>query len=185
MRIGNYTARILVDDEELGEYHVELVTPTRVTCWIASEAGKTFGIEWRCHTKNRTKGNVGWVNIDGIMCGGLPMYPGHVGRGDTGGMYSIDMDEDHLLHKEVPEGFGEVFVEIEHGKLVKAPRIRNKDMRVLDGNDKFHEMSRKAAHHRVAFGPEKAREGRVSISNLVVNDEPSLFFVFKYRPIGF
>jgi hypothetical protein len=40
MQIGDYTAHVLVDDNELEEHHVELEEPHRLTCWIASEAGK-------------------------------------------------------------------------------------------------------------------------------------------------
>lgn len=36
-----------------------------------------------------------------------------------------------------------------------------------------------------SFGPEKDLEGPFSVSTLEkIYDEPSLFFVFKYRPIG-
>ena len=43
-------------------------------------------------------------------------------------------------------------MEIEHGKLksLKRRRARNKDTTgAPDSNDKFHEASGKAAHHRV------------------------------------
>ncbi|KAL4066114.1 hypothetical protein J3A83DRAFT_4375401 [Scleroderma citrinum] len=43
MRLGDYTASTLVDGKELEEYEVT-VGPgaTHATCWVASEAGKTF-----------------------------------------------------------------------------------------------------------------------------------------------
>ena len=115
MQIGDYTAHVLVDDDELEEHHVELETPTRVTCWIASEAGKvrnggtplslhhhfrsltrphrqTFSVQWRCHADTRTKGTVGWVRVDGTFCGGAPIHPGDLDDGDTAELSSIGTD---------------------------------------------------------------------------------------------
>ena len=114
MKIGDFSAHILVNDQPSEEYCVEFETPTRAICWIASEEGKvtvllltehiatnhlsltrhwqTFGIEWHCHAETRTKGNAGWVNVDGIFCGGSPMFPGPLGNGDTGEMYCISTD---------------------------------------------------------------------------------------------
>ncbi|KAF8557432.1 hypothetical protein OG21DRAFT_1505389 [Imleria badia] len=200
MQIGDFTARIVVDDEELEEYHVELETPTRVTCWIASEAQKTFSIRWHCHAENRTAGNVGWVTIDGVCCDGLPMHPGPVGEGDTKEMYDVNASNkkargflfSHIQFsddgdKEAPEAFGEIRLIIQHGDLVEADDESDddsEDVQVLDGNDKFLESSSKAAHHRVVFGQERAQDCDLSVFTLDRNDEPSLFFVFKYRPIG-
>lgn len=61
-----------------------------------------------------------------------------------------NLDDDRLLDKEIPPGFGEIFLEIEHGKLIKdRRRVRRKAMGVPDGDDRFHETSNKGAHHRV------------------------------------
>ncbi|KAN0093215.1 hypothetical protein V8E55_003999 [Tylopilus felleus] len=199
MKIGDYTCHVLVNDKELEEYCVKFETPTRTTCWIPSEEGKTFGIEWHCDTETRTKGSVGWVKVDGILCGGSPMFPGPRGDDDTAEMYCITTetktrdflfvrielgDDECLLNKETPEGFGEISLEIEHGRLVKdRRRVRQTDMGVPDESDKFHETSNKAAHHRIGFGPEKDCPPK-RVSCLRVNDEPSLFFIFKYRPMA-
>ena len=60
------------------------------------------------------------------------------------------LDDECLLNKETPEGFGEISLEIEHGRLVKdRRRVRQTDMGVPDESDKFHETSNKAAHHRI------------------------------------
>ena len=62
---------------------------------------------------------------------------------------ALYVDDEQLLHKEIPEGFGEISLEIEHGRLVKDRRVRQTDMGVPNGTDKFHETSNKAAHHRI------------------------------------
>ena len=41
MRVGDYTASIVVDEKELEEYKVTLdLSTTAATCWVASEVGK-------------------------------------------------------------------------------------------------------------------------------------------------
>lgn len=40
MRLGTFTANIIVDGKALEEYDVVSESPTKVTCWVASEEGK-------------------------------------------------------------------------------------------------------------------------------------------------
>lgn len=47
MRLGTFTADILVDGKPLEQYDVAFESPTKVTCWIPSEEGKVYHIQ-RC-----------------------------------------------------------------------------------------------------------------------------------------
>ena len=40
MRLGTFTANIIVYGKALEEYDVVSESPTKVTCWVASEEGK-------------------------------------------------------------------------------------------------------------------------------------------------
>ncbi|KAG9314866.1 hypothetical protein JVU11DRAFT_3963 [Chiua virens] len=197
MRIGDYTAHILVEGKELEEYDIEFPTETRATCWIASQ--EDLHDKWQCHAENRLRGNAGWVRVDGIFCGGVHMFPGHLGDGDDALMSVITTDtktrdfmfvriqlddNDQLLNKEIPIGFGEISVEIEHGRLVRDHRRYQDDIEVAYNHNVFHETSNKGGHHRIGFGPEKSADDELDVYNLIVDDDPSLFFVFKYRPIA-
>lgn len=42
MRLATFTANVIVDGKALDEYDVVIESPTRATCWIASEEGKVF-----------------------------------------------------------------------------------------------------------------------------------------------
>ena len=107
MRAGDYTASIVVDENELEEYEVTLdPSATAATCWVASEVGKVFiftsarqvqvlislkkfSVRWKCHSKRRLMDSSGRVDLDGTYCGGLVMSRGHLGHGDTANLSSI------------------------------------------------------------------------------------------------
>ena len=45
MRVGDYTASIVVDGKALEEYEVTLdSSSTAATCWVASEVGKVYAL---------------------------------------------------------------------------------------------------------------------------------------------
>lgn len=119
MRVGEYTARILVDGKELEEYEVTVdASETQATCWVASEVGKVyaplfstdafevlisfkkFTVQWKCHFPTRLLESSGYVTLDGTECGGKYMRCGLLGKNDTANISSIScgtMERDFIF----------------------------------------------------------------------------------------
>ncbi|KAG9314863.1 hypothetical protein JVU11DRAFT_3960 [Chiua virens] len=200
MQVGDHSVHILVDGKELEEHCIEFETPTRMRCWIASEEGKTFSIKWQCHAETRTQGGKADITVDGIECAHPTMYPGGLGKGDIKvrqGMNTASKthdfmflrvqldDDDRLLDKKVPNGFGEISVRIRHGTLDIVPLVCQHNRTVPEVECRFHEKSIKACDHRIGFGPEKPKAFLgTHVSHLTANDELPLFFIFKYSPLA-
>ncbi|KAN0093248.1 hypothetical protein V8E55_004032 [Tylopilus felleus] len=166
MQLDTFTANIIVDGKPLEEYDVVSETPTKVTCWVASEEGKSFGVQLKCHEKRRVAAAKGSVRVDGILGGCKFISPGVLGKADTCILKSFfydtvkrDMmfariqlsDDDSLLNKEIPKNLGEISLVIGRGEMVMKPRAPadNRDRAVLDDAERLHERSKKVTVHRV------------------------------------
>ncbi|KAF8557823.1 hypothetical protein OG21DRAFT_1504786 [Imleria badia] len=201
MQLGTFTANILVDGRALEEYDIVSESPTKVTCWVASEEGKSFSVQWKCHEESRVAGTKGRVHVDGLGCGSQLNSPGVLGVQDTatfssfiGGTSTRDLkfsriqlsDDDSLLNKQIHKSLGEISLVIVRGEMVKEPCPRpagNRDV-FVPGNDQLHERSKKATVHCVGFGPEKPRRYSRYKRRLIRNSEPEIAFVFKYQPLS-
>ncbi|KIJ60390.1 hypothetical protein HYDPIDRAFT_43389 [Hydnomerulius pinastri MD-312] len=200
MRLGDYSAFVIVDDKELEEFDIEVESATKATCWIPSEEGKKFGVKWQCHARKRPTHSSGRVEVDGISCRGSLINPGPLGIGDTRvrSYVSCDTmtrdlmfsrlqlsDDEALLDKSNATRVGEISLEIIHGAVMKKQNLRpSTHLDVPDADDKLHEKAKKATAHRVGFGPEKPRNKiRETYNHLIPNHDPPLVFVFKYRPL--
>ncbi|KAG1863447.1 hypothetical protein C8R48DRAFT_203529 [Suillus tomentosus] len=72
---GTLRACIRVDGQALESYGIETFPEeNKVTCWIASEAGKTFSIVWQDINHARQYHQTGDVTLDGIHGGGKLMH---------------------------------------------------------------------------------------------------------------
>lgn len=81
MIFGDLSAYVFIDDQELPEYAVVASsTPTenRITCWIASEEGKKFGVRWM-NAAEQSWVIRATVSVDGVCCAGQTVGPGWVG----------------------------------------------------------------------------------------------------------
>ncbi|KAF8554450.1 hypothetical protein OG21DRAFT_1484650 [Imleria badia] len=204
MQLGTFTANILVDGKALEEYDVVSESPTRVTCWIASEEGKSFSVQWKCHEEFRIAATKGIVCVDGLACGYTLNFPGPLGVQDTATFSSfVDVtwtrdlkfsqvqlsDDDSLLNKEIHKCLGEISLVIVRGETFKEPRpVGNRDV-FLSGNNQLHERSKKATVHCVGqvsslFGPEKPREYSPYRWQLICDGQPEITFVFKYQSLS-
>ncbi|KAF8554448.1 hypothetical protein OG21DRAFT_1508885 [Imleria badia] len=200
MQLGTFTANILVDGKALEEYDVVAESATKVTCWVASEEGKSFSVQWKCHEESRVAGTEGMVHVDGKTCGGILNCPGTLGVLDTCTLSCfIDAtstwdlkfarvqlsDDDSLLNKEIHKNLGEISLVITRGEVVKQLRSAcEKNSFVPGDNQKLHERSKKATVHCVGFGPEKPRELLSYRRRLIRNSQPEITFVFKYQPLS-
>ncbi|KIM68513.1 hypothetical protein SCLCIDRAFT_1209334 [Scleroderma citrinum Foug A] len=201
MRVGEFSANILVGDKELEEYEVTVdASGTQATCWVASEVGKKFTVRWKCHSQKRLIENAGRVRLDGTPCGGMIMGCGCLGQKDTAHFSSISRgtmerdfvfsnlqlsDDEALLGRPVSKHLGEISVDILHGTA--GPRRVDMEERLpslLDHSDKKHErMVKKLSSHCVGFGQQRTIQ-RKQVSGFIPNNSPPVIFTFKYRPIA-
>ncbi|KAG1883486.1 hypothetical protein F4604DRAFT_1575804 [Suillus subluteus] len=71
---GTLRACIRVDGQALESYGIETFPEeNKVTCWIASEAGKTFSVVWQDINHARQYHQTGDVTLDGVHGGGQLM----------------------------------------------------------------------------------------------------------------
>ncbi|KAI6149869.1 hypothetical protein BKA82DRAFT_997796 [Pisolithus tinctorius] len=199
MRLGDFSAHVVVEGKELEEYEVTISNGGKqVTCWIASEAGKKFSVTWECHSMKRLDSR-GELTVDSIICSCLILSKGRNHRGDFStlhlGTKERDLmfcdlqltDDEALLGKSVSNQLGEITLRIYRGRInrenIKKGTLGTDSGLTTDANV-YHEKSvKKLTTHCVGFGPE--RESRVyNLVDFTPNRSPPLEFVFKYRPIG-
>ncbi|KAG2122115.1 hypothetical protein DEU56DRAFT_832831 [Suillus clintonianus] len=197
MIFGDLSACVFVDGEELPEYDVILsTTPTenRITCWIASEEGKKFGVRWM-NTTQQSWGIRATVSVDGVPCATHMVPPGGVGTNNftclvndsvtRDFMFSnIELtDDDSMLGDQNSNDIGQIVLVVNTGKYTKKAinhgKLRNHTLRVREG--RVHERSKKACAHRVIFGEEVPRQVQHKFSSsLEPDNRPATVFVFKY-----
>ncbi|KAG2145222.1 hypothetical protein DEU56DRAFT_789516 [Suillus clintonianus] len=199
MILGDFSACVFIDDQELLEYDVIVSsTPTenRTTCWIASEEGKKFGIRWKILAQ-QSSGVRSVVSVDGVRCGRQTVPSGWIGTKERTSqarrdfMFSnIDFtDDDAILDDQNANDIGQIALEVKTGEYVKANIVKHSESKnhtlgVQEG--KVHERSKKAHSHRVALGypRQMARRsghaGDVTSYTIIPDDHPATVFMFKY-----
>lgn len=200
MRVGEYSANIFVDDKELEEYEVTVdATGTQATCWVASEVGKKFAVQWKWHAQTRLIDSKGTVMLDGTPCRGKIIRRGYLGQNDTAHKSSIwhgtmerDFvfsnlqlsDDEALLGLPVSKHLGEISVKIRHGAAGRRQLDMEEMPNLLSHTEKKHErMVKKLSSHCVGFGQQRIVQRRV-VCHFTPNNSPPIIFTFKYRPIA-
>lgn len=199
MIFGDLSAYVFIEGQELPEYNVIVSsTPTenRITCWIASEEGKKFGVRWTNAVKQSWGIRAG-VSVDGVHCVGQKARPGWVGTKERTYLSNDSVtrdfmfsniqltDDDSMLGDQNSKDIGHIVLKVETGECVKKQvvkhgRSKNRALHVREG--KVHERSKKACAHRVIFGEEVPRQARRSTSHTSFKPDkrPTTVFVFKY-----
>ncbi|KAJ8586986.1 hypothetical protein M405DRAFT_935014 [Rhizopogon salebrosus TDB-379] len=199
MILGDFSASVFIGDQELAEYDVTLSstsTENRITCWIASEEGKKFGVRWKCLAQ-QFSGICSRVSVDGVRCRAHVLRPGWVGAKERthlsndyvtrNFMFSqLELtDDDSMLDSQDSNTIGQIVVEITLGKYKETEVVKhrksNRSLPVREG--KVHERSKKACSHRVVFGEEVPRSVPCygSTSRTIIPDGSlATVFVFKY-----
>ncbi|KIK48176.1 hypothetical protein CY34DRAFT_798556 [Suillus luteus UH-Slu-Lm8-n1] len=205
MIFGDLSAYVfIIDGQELSEYNVIVSsTPTenRITCWIASEEGKKFGVRWT-NAVEQSWGFRAGVSVDGVHCVGQTVRPGWVGTRERTYLSNDSVtrdfmfsniqltDDDSMLGDQNSSDIGHIVLKVETGEYVKKQVVnhgksKNCTLRVREG--KVHERSKKACAHRVIFGEEVPRQvvrhrlDRSTFHNSFKPDNrPTTVFVFKY-----
>ncbi|KAJ6512585.1 hypothetical protein C8R45DRAFT_1067815 [Mycena sanguinolenta] len=199
--LGDTRVWVAVDDVELSEFAVEYsVDGKEASCWIPSECGKNFSINWE-HTNASGLTVDALVWVDGTSCGRKFMSrhrtrPHTLSGCRTSVATSADTrrplsfarqaltDDDNLLGAAISPELGSIKVEVRNVR--KVPRRANQPPPWAVHSYEtpvLHEKSKKAIGHTVQFGAEFA----------AVNNAPKVrakfigelgIFSFKYRPIA-
>ncbi|KIK44393.1 hypothetical protein CY34DRAFT_802706 [Suillus luteus UH-Slu-Lm8-n1] len=195
MILGDFSACIFIDDQELPEYDVVVSsTPAenRITCWIPSAEGKKFGVRTKFLAKRISWGFAN-VFVDGVPCLPCGVNPDYIGTMEytylSNGHFKRDFmfskleftDDDSMLDDQGSNGIGQITVEVALGKYTKVEQAvdsRQTTLRVEEG--KVHERSKKACSHRVAFGEEVPHKLSLVASIFTQDSSPKTIFVFKY-----
>jgi hypothetical protein len=171
----------------------------KVTCWIASEAGKTFSVVWQDINHARQYHQTGDVTLDGVHGGGQLMRALRFNEPPTyqrctaefkyvnTSMNSIRpltfsrlqlTDEDQHLDSAHAE-LGEISLAIWPVNVIGMSHQRKL---VSAKGTMVHERSKKASSHCVGFGEEIRVPPQQVINVARVGITPTATFVFRYRP---
>ncbi|KAJ8088542.1 hypothetical protein AAF712_015034 [Marasmius tenuissimus] len=195
-RIGDFSASIRVDRNDLEEYDVQFDEANRTTtCWVASEAGKDYAV---ISTNHRSPFSTSAdVEIDGRQCGGLITERIPIGNlrvvTTNDGLYTTSTtkvpftfanittsDEQALLSAPATPDVGLIKLTM-HNVYVwgreEYTSIKTPDTRT------FHEKTKKGISHQTSF------EHSVPVPEVraILSDKlgpPVATFHFRYRPLG-
>ncbi|RDB28571.1 hypothetical protein Hypma_014886 [Hypsizygus marmoreus] len=194
-RFDNFTATVSVDGVNLPEYNVATHRRLKmVTCWIPSEMGKCFSVNWE-PARSTLYDATGDIVLDNISVGGHTLYAGARKRLSTFDritspttsqpfMFSslVLTDDDDAVDANSVEGFGDITLTIWKTKTIEA---KEPDEEVMDPIEMVHERSKKTMTHQIKFGEEMVRDH----TDLFNSDSKLTYvvklvtFIFKYRSL--
>ncbi|PBL00235.1 hypothetical protein ARMGADRAFT_1159601 [Armillaria gallica] len=194
VKLNSISAWISVDDVPLPEFGEEVFHADRkVTCWIPSEAGKTFCINWKHEELSGVGCTAGWASVDGKFVAGKTIDPGHGTVARVAGVVtsavtvrpimftSLELtDDEELLHNSTLSELGEIEIEI-----WRAQKLARKPFQGTSFGEvgKIHERSKKAIVHCARTGDE-IHVSKPMDSIDVKRLSHLVTFIFKYRPLG-
>ncbi|KAF9469389.1 hypothetical protein BDZ94DRAFT_1126573, partial [Collybia nuda] len=205
LQLDDFTAWISLNGVAAEAYAIENSAVNSVTCWIASEAGTKFSVNWRNNTRNFAV--QGAVSIDGIECDNHIMLDAHnyPNRPNAVGvcyartsdytcrdfMFSaIEVtDDDEYLHTlGRTYQFGTITLDLWRLQVVNVvtkPLEHQYGGPVLESQI-VHERSKKAGTHHVKYGEEYASPPPVvdMVTGYKLDQAPCASFTFKYRPFA-
>ncbi|KIJ60377.1 hypothetical protein HYDPIDRAFT_43382 [Hydnomerulius pinastri MD-312] len=195
-----FSAWIEVDGHELEEYGVEGdLEKNVVVCWIASQIGKNFSINWKDKSPFRDYTLASYPKLDGTSVGGMALRPSNFsGLKETStpiitlkdvvtSMTSVRRymfsklnvtDEDEYLDQSGTH-LGEIVLEIWKAEI-NGPRMIKTGSSATHQST-VHERSKKAISHCVGYGEEEQAAPRSVVSSQRVGSKPLVTFIFKYR----
>ncbi|KAK0500136.1 hypothetical protein EDD18DRAFT_1148620 [Armillaria luteobubalina] len=201
LTFGKFSAWVAIGGVEAKEYEV-VVDGTKVACWIASEANKTFRLHWKDSVvSSPTRGN---PSIDGITY--PPRHIDSLRKSEVflGGVRDSDdskrpfmftrlnlTDDDAYLDVAAPLSLGEIEV-----ALYRVERRRSRNHRPLKNiSDRadftrrvYHEHNKKGIDHEASLGSPKrvesiSRSWHRPFGFTKPRGDPIVTFCFKYRPL--
>ncbi|KZP16449.1 hypothetical protein FIBSPDRAFT_60370 [Athelia psychrophila] len=165
-----------------------------VVCWIASEVGKEFSVNWT-KTRHISGDTEGRVQIDDMDCGGKLMResaaPDYVycHQGYRTSATTIKpflfvplklTDDDQFLDTSPSTELGDIILSIYR---IEITSITDRGPVAPPQEQQVHERTKKATVHRVKLGTEKACSSTQGVSSKNLDTHPFAKYVFKYRPI--
>ncbi|KAJ7121338.1 hypothetical protein C8R43DRAFT_1033888 [Mycena crocata] len=191
----DFSAWISIDGTETPEYDIEMSEDKKtVTCWIASELGKTFSIHWRNSSYHHDTSGI--VKMDGNSCGGQIIYGRTLPRSAVKSGVTVAhgssikpfmfssltlTDDDTYLGGSSHQDLGVIELVIYPVKVSnsRGATSTGKDLSAL----KVHERSKKAVTQQITLAqPKKLEVPFVFVS--APRSGPDLAkFLFKYRPL--
>ncbi|KAK0466193.1 uncharacterized protein EV420DRAFT_1510466, partial [Desarmillaria tabescens] len=193
VRFASVSAWISVDDVPLPEFGEEVFNADRkVACWIPSETGKRFCINWKYEDSFRVDFATGWVYTDGKFVAGRVSGPGRNDVCVTGVctsavtvrpimFTSLELtDDEELLHNSTLSELGEIKIDIWYVQKLASIPFRAPDFGEVG---KIHERSKKAITHCAKAGDEIPTTKPQTFSD-VKKVNHLVTFTFRYRPLG-
>ncbi|THV00538.1 hypothetical protein K435DRAFT_854624 [Dendrothele bispora CBS 962.96] len=196
LQVANISAWISIDGTKLTEYAVEK-KGSAVSCWIASEVGKNFSVNWECGKTARLAR--GKVFVDGVVCARLMMRTQTLAPGSTKAYYAdavrssatterplifsfIETTDDDQYLATTNSRAGEISLEIYEGDIIGKKEKFTPCK--FTGPEKVHEKSKKALVHQVGLGDERQYNHGIFYTT-AKNEVLVASFVFRYRPIEY
>jgi len=183
-------ARIICDGQDLEEFAMKVEDEKTTSCYISSDAGKTFSIVMKNESDSLVLGS---CFVDGKDAGGLYIDPGEE---ETSIGYPVDeetvqpyvfvplvvTDDESVANPRDPvlRDLGTIEVRI-HRVTKGAPfQVPREELSVTV----VHERSKKAGTHRVSFAEpvSTARAPFITPNYIDPIDSPYALFRFRYRP---
>ncbi|KAJ7073811.1 hypothetical protein C8F01DRAFT_1098424 [Mycena amicta] len=202
--IDNFSAWVTIDGASCPTYSLRYwVEGKEATCWIPSQDGKKFSVNWSNTYRDRPI--YARLYIDGVSCSihfMLDMWEHPEDASCIGISYAttsdytrrdfefskivVTDDEAYLHTVEDPPAFGIIRLELWEADIAsirRAPFQHTYGSQVLE-SQVIHEMSKKAGSHHVRFGNEYiVSQPLVNIVAGTPTGTAALAtFVFKYRP---
>ncbi|KAF5370484.1 hypothetical protein D9615_009732 [Tricholomella constricta] len=193
MKFLGFEAYITIDGVELTQYEIKTDEGAKTaSCWIPSEAGKSFAIHWK-PSEPRPYDMASLVHVDGVGIGGKIRGRNSSDLSSQGG-YSTSSttwrpiifapiqltDDDAYLSSERTKGLGDITLQIDRIEQKETLHRLKKDI-YLEG--KIHERSKKAMVHRVNFGEEVVSKNSTRIVDVTLISTLATF-TFRYRSLG-
>ncbi|KAF7357829.1 hypothetical protein MVEN_00829000 [Mycena venus] len=192
-----FSAWITIDGKEAVEYNVETLEDEKtVTCWIASELGKKFSIDWK--NSYFPQDVAGYVKVDGTTCGSkVSLYSNHfkediisqtgVSDGTTLRPFVFSAleltDDDDVLS-------GSASLSLQDLGLIQLTIIpvhatdTNEPLFISSlSNHKVHERSKKAITQQITLAEPEILDRPPRVLNVRRTGPDVVKFCFKYRPI--
>ncbi|KAL6300130.1 hypothetical protein BKA93DRAFT_741087 [Sparassis latifolia] len=182
-----FSAWITCEDREVIEYEATIdAKSNRVTCWIPSQEGKNFVVNWRDHGSQVETAT--YINLDGFVVPGQFLF----GEGDA--MRSAvrvgeDMERPFVFQRieGVPRGKDVGTI------LVRIKRIKRKELRPSNAPQTPPAMTqgrRGIGEPCIGYGEERAARQRFETTWKIEpfdkrNPGAYVVFAFRYRSRGF
>ncbi|KZV85292.1 hypothetical protein EXIGLDRAFT_775718 [Exidia glandulosa HHB12029] len=194
----NFETWVECDGKALPVYGVE-INGTKATCWIASQAGKNFSVQFKMCDRSKRGTFSGYVYVDGTfvigkVLGTVPPYnhskcvvdefrPTPTTKQSLCFSSLKTNDDDAIDDNELLSRIGAIRVEIFRVEVTGYEKRRPKEIPSHMGAQQLtvHEAAKKLGGHRVMLGaPEVTSAGNIlrteKIGSAIVE------FEFKYRP---